>query len=195
MANLDLSKIAELALKSGPPVQKITHDISIRKPSPTEWFTVRPGDEWMATIPIHTPARIGTQRSDQTFIVTDGEALRILHEKNAVRICTVYVLQNRDEQTAYLSVIPVFLPTHEWQLENKYNATRRECYEIAKKGFVQMANLGNDTYGTTVPLVKFADPVWPAHLPTLKSYLDIAFEGHVIDSKDHPVILRLEGKM
>ena len=195
MADLDLSKLAELAKRGAPPVQRITHDISIRKPGPTEWFTVRPGDEWTTTIPIHAPPRIGTQRSDQTFIVTDGDALRILQEKNAVRICTVYVLQNRDEQTAYLSVIPVFLPSHEWQTENKYNSTRRECYEVAKKGFVQMANLGNETYGTTVPVVKFADPVWPTHLPTLKSYLDIAFEGHVIDSPEHPVILRLIGKM
>lgn len=195
MANLDLSKLANLALRGAPPVMRITHDILIRKPGATEWFTVHPGKEMSAPIPIHIPARIGTQKTDQTFIVTDEEALQILQEKRVVKMCDIYVLQNRDEHTAYLSWIPLFQPSSEWETENGFNKTRRACYEEAKKGFVQMANLGDGTYGTTVPAVKFADPIWPAHLPTLKSYLDIAFEGHVIDSKDHPVILRLKGEM
>jgi len=195
MANLDLYRIAELASKGAPKVQKITHSISIRRPDPTEWFRVRDGDGWTATIPIHKAKQIGTQISDQIFIVTDEEALQILQEKNAVRICTIYVLQNRDEPTAYLSIIPLFFSSADGRPENGYNATRRACYEIAKREFVQMANQGDQTYATTVPEVKFADPEWPANLPDLKSYLDIAFEGHVIDSKDHPVILRLLGKI
>jgi len=195
MANLDLSKLAVLASKGAPKVQKITHSISIRRPDPTEWFMVRDGSEWTAIIPIYKAKQIGTQMSDQVFIVTDEEAIQILQEKNAVQFCDVYVLQNRDEPNAYLSVIPLFFPTSDGRSENQYNKTRRACYEIAKREFVQMSNQGNQTYATTVPETKFADPVWPANLPDLKSYLDIGFDQHVIDSKDHPVILRLLGKM
>ena len=193
MANLDLSKLAELTKKGAPKTRTVTHDISIRKPGATEWFTIRPGDEWTADIPIHSPASIGKQRPDNPFIVYDEETIQILGAKNAVRFCSVYVVQNRDETTIYLSVIPLFRPTHDFQSENKFNSSRRDCYEIAKNGFVQMANTG-EQYATTLPVAAFAPPVWPTNLPDLKSCLDIAFDKHVIDSKDHPVIRRMEGK-
>lgn len=67
------------------------------------------------------------------------------------------------------------------------------CAGMAKGAWASCRS--NTALGAYEPFVASADygqPAWPKR--TLAEILEIAFRGRIIDSVEHPVVLRLQGR-
>lgn len=166
---------------SGLGVKKVLLTIPVRKPSKTEWFRVRPGDEWRLETTIFEAE--GLDRT--TYIVAPS-----LREEFGANLSAAVIL------TCVNRAGDVFL----WRVKlpgpdgraNPWTESALGCAGEAVNSWCRMvANMGAGNYDLFTSTAGWPEPKWPdVEFPAV---LKIAFRDRLIDSADHPVLRELRG--
>ncbi|MCG3773785.1 MAG: hypothetical protein JW395_0599 [Nitrospira sp.] len=166
---------------SGLGVKKVLLTIPVRKPNKTEWFRVRPGDDWRLQTTIFETE--GLDRT--TYIVTAS-----LREEFGANLSAAVIL------TCVNRAGDVFL----WRIKlpgpdgraNPWTESSMGCAVEAERGWCRMvANMGAGNYDLFTATAGWTDPKWPdVDFPAI---LKIAFRDRLIDSAEHPVLRDLRG--
>ncbi len=163
-------------------VKKALLHVPIRKPNRQEYFRSHPDDDNQMNVAV-----LELKEERETYAVMPDVAAAIPGE---TRIVQLRLCINR-AGSLYIWHVP--LPTPDGR-ENAWHKTAREAAEIAETKWVRMvANLGGGHYEVFVAPMGLSEPIWPEQ--SFSDLLRIAFGGgRLIDSVDHPVLRRLQGR-
>jgi hypothetical protein len=166
----------------GSGVKKVFVNIPVRKPDRQEFFRTHHGQEYHMTAAV-----LVLKEERETYLVTPDVA-HVLHEE--IRMVELRLCVTR---SGTLFLWPVPLPTEDGRA-NAWGETARKAAEIAEKSWIRMsANMSAGAYDIFLAPPGLADPTWPEE--ALSKILEVAFGvGRLIDSGDHPVIKRLQGR-
>jgi hypothetical protein len=160
--------------------------IPVRKPKKTEWFRVRPGDDWRIDLPLYEDTDGETYLVGQNF-------LGFLNDQGLVKRARIYTVLVHGSGVLFLS--PIGLPDADGK-HNSFNRSREEAYHKAETAWVRLcANKDLGGYDCWTPETPLPEPEWPTPPSTLKEMLSIAFKGRFINDADHPILNRLKGKL
>jgi hypothetical protein len=164
------------------PVKKVLNKIPVRKPGQQDWVRVRAGEEWSNLF-----AMIELRDEREEFVVT--AALQAKLAKEAVKK-KLYLAQNRQG-------VVFFWPTRLMNPDGKDNdwwKSGREAAEMAMTKWVRVkANMSLGSYEILEAQADYGEPEWPEGL-SFWDLIQIAFRDHLIDSLDHIVVKRLQGR-
>lgn len=166
---------------SGLGVKKVLLTIPVRKPNKTEWFRVRPGDEWRLETTIFE-----AQGLDRTIYIVAPS----LREEFGANLSAAVILTcvNR---AGDVFLWKVNLPGPDGRA-NPWTESALGCAGEAVNGWCRMiANMGAGNYDLFTSSAGWPEPKWPElDFPAI---LKIAFRDRLIDSADHPVLRELRG--
>lgn len=131
---------------------------------------------------------INGSKKDNLHLITEEIALAYLPSKKIKRFRLV--LASKPWDVFFLCQVPTV------NLDNKFNETALKGCELAKTTWVEVLSRkdqGHDDY--QIKPAKnpkaFPEPKWPTQ--PLSALLETTFEGRMIDTEDHPGLLRLIG--
>lgn len=163
-------------------VRKVITTVPNRKPNKSEWFQVRPGDEWQLQTAVLELEK-GVERS--TYLVAPHLWPDLSGEITPALLLTCL---NRSND---LFIWRIKLPG----ADGRSNTWTDSALQIAKAAETTWCRMVSDTtngiYTHFVPTAELPNPKWP-ELP-FSEIIKLAFRGRMIDSLDHPVICDLRG--
>lgn len=160
--------------------RQITH-VPVRKPLKTEFFRVRPEEEW------RLQTMILEIKSESEIYLLTPDLWDIVPE--IVRPAVLHVAIDRRNN---LFLIPVPLPGEDGK-RNPWHQSLSEVVQAAETQWVRsVANKGVGAYDMLVAEGRLADPEWPDI--TFEGLLKIAFRNRMINDPDHPVLTQLLGR-
>lgn len=163
-------------------VRKVISTIPNRKPNKSEWFRVRPGEEWRLQTAVLELEK-GVERS--TYLVAQSLWPDLSGEISPAVLLTCV---NRAND---LFVWRVKLPGADGR-SNTWTDSALQIVGAAERSWCRMvSDTANGIYTHYEPTTELPDPQWPAL--TFHEIVRIAFRGRMIDSLDHPVIRELRG--
>jgi hypothetical protein len=156
--------------------------IQVRKPKAQEFIRAHP------TLELTLHGLIDEENRDDHYIVSPSSGLL---EILAPFIRPVQAVPCLNRQGTYF-LWPLKLPG---ERSNPWTETARMAMEAARIGWVQVrSNLDNGSYEIVEPIDALPDPIWPEL--TMSEYLRLGYGRHkFIDSADHPMVLRLLGRL
>jgi hypothetical protein len=163
-------------------VRKVITTVPNRKPNKSEWFRVRPGEEWQLQTAVLELER-GVERL--TYLVAPA-----LWPELSGEIAHALLLPcvNRAND---LFMWRIKLPG----ADGRPNSWTESALEIAKAAETTWCRMVSDTangiYTHFVSTANWPEPKWPAL--SLSEIMKLAFRGRMIDTLDHPVLQELRG--
>lgn len=163
-------------------VRKVITTVPNRKPNKSEWFRVRPGEEWQLQTAVLELER-GVERL--TYLVAPA-----LWPELSGEIAHALLLPcvNRAND---LFMWRIKLPG----ADGRPNSWTESALEIAKAAETTWCRMVSDTangiYTHFVSTANWPEPKWPAL--SLSEIMKLAFRGRMIDSLHHPVLQELRG--
>jgi len=169
---------------ASPAVKEVVMKIPARKsPSKQSFFRVHPDPGMSPELPIF----IKEGSSDDIYLVTPAVAS---HISEFVRICRAYTCVYPDG-TLFMWVKPIPDPEN----PNSWTVSAHQIADIAKEKWVRLKsnqNAGSYEYGEAIKQESQGEPKWPDM--DISEILRKAFEGKLVDSETHPIILQLHGE-
>ena len=163
-------------------VRKVISTIPNRKPNKSEWFRVRPGEEWRLQTAVLELEK-GVERS--TYLVAPSLWPDLSGE------ITPALLLACVNRAGVLFLSRVTLPGP----DGRSNTWTDSALQIAKAAEDNWARMVSDTangiYTHFEPSTDLPDPRWPSI--SFREIIRIAFRDRMIESLDHPVIRELRG--
>jgi len=163
-------------------VRKVITTVPNRKPNKSEWFRVRPGEEWQLQTAVLELEK-GVER--MTYLVAPSLRTELSGEVTPALLLTCV---NRAND---LFIWRVKLPGS----DGRSNTWTDSALQIAKAAETTWCRMVSDTangiYTHYEPTAELPDPKWPEL--SFKEIVKLAFRGRMIDSLDHPVIRELRG--
>ena len=128
------------------------------------------------------------QKRDQLHLIEEGLAMRHLPSARILRFRLA--LASKPEDKLFLCHVPIR------NLDNIWNATNLRACEQAKTHWTQATSRKEEGIeGYNVSFAKdvdaFPEPEWPTQ--PLSDLIGLTFAGCLIDTEDHPALLRLIG--
>lgn len=163
--------------------QTLFNRIPVRKPDRQEWFRVHPGEDMRLDMAV-----VELKEEREIFVLTPNVAQELPGEWFPVRM---FVCVNR-QQKAFLW--PCKLPRESAKLGRD---AAESALETAAEGMVRWVNMRWDghikAYATRVPApgIQLPEPIWPPQ--SLPKLLEVGVGKNLVDSMEHPLILRLNG--
>jgi hypothetical protein len=176
------SRVATVAnvttLQSALPVHNLAQAKDFVRLHPTEWT-----DELcFVNVPIKGAPR------DTTHLILENLALEFLPSARIIR--HRLALASKPLDRFFLNVVPSL------NLDNPWNATNLQACEQAKESWTLATSRKDE--GVDGYLIKvagdsdaFPEPNWPRQ--SIEDLIEIAFGGRMIETADHPGLLRLMG--
>lgn len=166
--------------------------IRTAKPNSTDFFRIRPGEDWTMEFPIFAPkGKPGTE--NEKYLVYP-EFQQELMERNSLIPVRFYFGIIWGSKILFLS--DVGIKTSENGALNSYNKSRMELYELAKEKWISIsANKDLGAYTATEAKSKIPDPIWPVKPANIGEAIEIAFKDNVIDNENHPILKKLRGEI
>jgi len=162
-------------------VKRLITTVPCRKPNKTEWFRVRPGDDWRVTTMVFETE--GVDR--RTYIV--APRLREQIADNLAPAMLVMCVNRAGDPFIWRIKLPgVDGRTNSWTSSSLTAAAEAETSWCR-----MVANMTSGDYTLFTTTANWPEPRWP-DLP-LKEVLRLAFRDGYIDSVDHPVLRELRG--
>jgi hypothetical protein len=163
-------------------VKKILTTVPVSKPNKQDFVRVHPAPECRLS-----PAALIELKDDrESYLVTPTMAANLPGEFSP---CSLYLAINRQ---GVLRVWPVKLPGPDGKI-NPWHQSAAEAAERAMTCWVRVtANMSLGAYELFEATGNLPDPVWPEH--SFPEILHIAFRGRVVDSLEHPLVLKLQGQ-
>jgi len=169
----------------------LLNSIRTQKPDNTDFFRIRPGDEWMMEFPIFSSK--GTGKDKEKYLVMP-DYQQELEERNSLQLVRFYYGILWGSNVLFLS--DVSIKCNEDGEMNSYHKSRHELYELAKTKWISIsANTNLGAYTATEAKSLIPDPTYPLKPGNIEEAIQIAFKDNVIDKDDHPVLKRLRGEI
>ena len=164
-----------------PAAKRLHTDISVRRPSKTEFFRVFDDEKYTAQAAI-----IELKEERESYLV-DVDLLSDLSDYAVpVQVCVVMTRMQS------LLIWPVKLPQDR---RNHWHDTALEASRLAKEKWICMrADMNAGAYQILEAVAKIPEPEWPTEELSFQQMLELAFKDFFIDSLDHPLIMRLTGQ-
>ncbi len=163
-------------------VRKVISTIPNRKPNKSEWFRVRPGEEWRLQTAVLELEK-GVERA--TYLVAPSLWPDLSGEIAPALLLTCV------NRAGDLFLWRVKLPG----ADGRSNTWTDSALQIAKAAEDNWARMVSDTangiYTHYEPSTDLPDPRWPTI--SFREIIRIAFRDRMIESLDHPVIRELRG--
>lgn len=161
-------------------VRKAITRVPVRKPNKTDFFRVRPGDEWCYQTMV-----LEIKDEGETYIVSQALWNTI---PELLRPAMLHVAIDRRNN---VFLIPIPLPSEDGR-RNSWHQSLADIVDEAEDKWVRTAaNKFVGAYDAYIAESKLLEPEWPDM--TLEEILKIAFRDKILDSVDHPVIRQLRG--
>jgi hypothetical protein len=165
-------------------VKKNIHGIQIRKPGKNEFFRIRSEPDWSIDTAV---LEVKKEMDTTTYVVAPSLWKPLMDDITPQRIFTAINTQG------VVFLVPVTLPKPDGTT-SMWHETRLAAVEEAKTDWVKLvSNKAAGAYETFVAKGNLPEPTWPN--TTFQELFNIAFEGHYIDSLDHPVLQRRRGEI
>lgn len=162
-------------------VKRLITRVPVRKPSKTDFFRVRPGEDWRFQTMI-----LELKDDGETFLVAPavwGVVPGLLRPA---------MLHTAIDRRNNLFMIPVPLPGEDGR-RNSWHQSLAEVVSMAETNWVRIvANKAVGGYDMLVAEGNLADPDWPE--VGFQELVKIAFRERLIQTPDHPVIMQLLGR-
>ena len=161
--------------------QRHLTSVLVDKPGKQTWFRVHPGEEWQIQAALLKWEDDGTQ-----FFITPDFYPDLPAKAQLAILRTVVTTQGS------VGLWPLKMPGADgW--DNEWWQSARSVAAQAERSWVRMvANKEARGYDVFTPMADFGEPAWPDQ--SFSELLKIAFAGKVIDSLDHPVVIKLLGR-
>jgi hypothetical protein len=157
--------------------------VKARKPK-EEFFQVRPGNSHRLMAGIY----IDQQNFSQPYLVMP-EAIDFF-EGTLVKHVELVICVNTTGQV-FLWPLPIPNPAR----SNDWHISARKAAKMAEKEWVRIqSDMQARQYQITTAMSDLGDPLWPKDKP-MADLLEEAFKNYVIEESNHPIILRLQGKV
>ena len=159
-------------------------NVSVKKPPNNVYFRVYPNPDWT----LDGSVVLGDGGSDDFYFVTPRMLNHhtMLPRLRKTTIVTVYYWPGGEVSLWPVPIVDDTTRTKCWK-------TARAAHEIAKEKWVQLAwNEGLRDYDVITAEGINMEPVWPAD-KTFQDLLRIGFADRIIDTENHPYVLRLRG--
>lgn len=163
-------------------VRKVISTIPCRKPSKSEWFRVRPGEQWR----LQTAVLDVENGVDRATYLVNRSLWGDLHGEIAPAL--VLTCANR---AGDLFVWRIKLPGADGR-SNTWTESAVRIAQAAETNWCRMvADTANGHYTHFEPAAQLPDPKWPEL--SFEQILAIAFRDRFIHAPDHPVLRQLRG--
>jgi hypothetical protein len=163
-------------------VRKVITTVPNRKPNKSEWFRVRPGEEWQLQTAVLELEK-GVERL--TYLVSPSLRTELFGEVTPALLLTCV---NRAND---LFIWRIKLPGSDGR-SNTWTDSALQIAKAAETTWCRMvADMANGIYTHYEPTAELPDPNWPEL--SFKEIVKLAFRGRMIDSLDHPVLQELRG--
>jgi len=163
-------------------VRKVITMVPNRKPNKSEWFQVRPGEEWRLQTAVLELEK-GVERS--TYLVAPSLWADLSGEIAPALLLTCV---NRAND---LFLWRIKLPGSDGR-SNTWTDSALQIAKAAETTWCRMvSDMANGIYTHYEPTGELPDPRWPEL--SFNEILRLAFRGRMIDSLDHPIIRELRG--
>ncbi len=163
-------------------VRKVITMIPNRKPSKSEWFQVRPGDEWRLQTAVLELEK-GVERS--TYLVARPLWADLSGEITPALFLTCINTAND------LFIWRIKLPGPDGR-SNTWTESALQVAKAAEKTWCRMkSDMANGIYSHRESDNPPPPPTWPEL--SFDRILQIAFRGRMIDTLDHPILRELRG--
>lgn len=161
-------------------VRKAITRVPVRKPNKTEFFRVRPGEEWRFQTMI-----LEIKDEGETYVLMP-EVWDAIHE--LLRPAMLHVGIDRRNN---VFLIPIPLPGEDGR-RNSWHQSLAQIVEQAEDKWIRIAaNKGVGGYDAFIAEAKLPEPEWPDL--SLDELMEIAFRDKIIASAEHPIIRQLLG--
>ena len=156
--------------------------VPVRKPNRQEFIRVHPGDAFQQNV-----ALLELKEDKESYLVAGNMLPVLTGEFRPVRL---HLGISRLGNTPF--VWPVALPSPDGKT-NTWNQSAMVAADEAMKAWVRVrSNLMQGMYEVTRAEGYADEPTWPEK--NFHELLSIAFRGKTIESPDHPVVRRLQGR-
>jgi hypothetical protein len=163
-------------------VRKVISTVPNRKPNKSEWFRVRPGEEWRLQTAVLELEK-GVERS--TYLVAPSLWPDLSGEIAPALLLTCV---NRAND---LFIWRVKLPGADGRT-NTWTESAMQIAAAAESTWCRMvSDVSNGIYTHFEPAVDLPEPKWPDL--SFSEIIKLAFRGRMIDSLDHPILSELRG--
>ena len=163
--------------------EKIIVRVPVRKPNRNEFFRVHPDEAKFS----FRCALVEDPDSRDIYVMAGDLADRNPDLCRPIKIVTAV---NRTEDPF---LWPLKMPTGD-RRGGAWIDSALQAAEVAKKKWIKiLADMSAKHYSVFVAPGKLEAPVWPDM--DFNKLMEMAFDGFVIDSGDHPLIQRLTGKI
>jgi hypothetical protein len=163
-------------------VRKVITTVPNRKPNKSEWFRVRPGEEWQLQTAVLELER-GVERL--TYLVAPALWPELSGE--IVHALLLPCVNRANDLFLWRIKLP--------GADGRPNSWTESALQIAKAAETTWCRMVSDSangiYTHYVSTANWPDPKWPAL--SLSEIIKLAFRGRMIDSLDHPVLQELRG--
>jgi hypothetical protein len=161
--------------------KKLLTEVPVRKPGRQEFVRVHPSADYRLS-PI---AIIELKEEREFYLVPPSMAPDLPGE---IDLASLFTVVNRQGD---LFLWPVKLPRSDGR-RDRWRSSAMTGAELAMSRWVRMtANMTAGLYDTYEAVGKLSDPTWPEY--SFQKFLEVAFQGMIVDRHDHPVIQRLLG--
>jgi hypothetical protein len=162
---------------TGKVIKQIT-TVEIRKPAKDEWFCA---DANWSVGPI---AAITSREEISTIYLVKGSIAEGLSPSD-YKLVTLHPCVTTKQVFFFWPVAVSDRPTN-------WDATAQKAVELAKTGWTRMAaNMAASGYDVWSPQGVLAEPVWPQK--SFEDLLEIALSERLVDTDNHPIMLKLRG--
>lgn len=163
-------------------VRKVLTRVPVQKPNRDRFFRVHPSPSMQARLLTYEDSA-----TKDVFAVMPGfaEVFGSLAKRVDVHLAV--------DRQGNPFLIPVVLPSSDGT-RNSWPESLAQAVEQAKKAWIRvMSNRAIGVYDIYMSAAELPPPEWPDK--TIDEIVQLAFNGKVVDTLDHPVIQGLEGKI
>lgn len=160
--------------------EKVTTTIPVRKPNKQEFIRTHSNAEYWFGIGIIEDEELG-----DIYAVNNVMQQALISEWRAV------ILVPTMSRQGTLFLWPIKIPGEDGRT-NTWNTSSMQAAILAKDKWARvMSNMSLKAYETYVSSTPLPEPVWPDL--TIEDMIDVAFEGKIITSVEHPFVQKLQG--
>ncbi len=165
-------------------VKKLLTTVPVRRPGGQDWFRAHPASEFRQN------AAIVELKGDREIYVVSAKVVPAL-----VTECVGVTLHTCITRQHVVFLWPVRLPDAMTGRDMSWWQSARAAADLATRNWIRVkANQHLGAYEVfEADAAALGDAQWPPDL-NFWSLCEIAFKNHLIDSLDHPVIQRLQGR-
>lgn len=178
----DLSRLKLATAAEATVSRKVLMTVPCRKPGRQEWIRVRSGDEWKLST-----NTLVSREENKVYLVEPELWPQVVGDLVPTQLVTVINRQG------VVSLWPLRLPGSDGR-SCDWHTSALEASLLAEQRWIKVtSNMALSAYEVHEALGTLSEPEWPD--ATFEQLIKLAFKDAFIETEEHPLLLRLQGKV